>query len=57
MGLTIEQISNQSLIAKSDRNNQAQSKPNHYNALVEYRGLDGSGKSNLVKIQNQGGLR
>jgi hypothetical protein len=39
------------------RDNQAQSKPNHYNTLVEYRGLDGSGKSDLVKIQNQGGLR
>jgi hypothetical protein len=38
-----------------DHDNQAQSKPNHYNALVPYRGLNASGKSDLVKIQNQGG--
>ena len=38
------------------RDNQAQSKPNHYNALFAYRGLDASGKTDLVKIENQGGL-
>ncbi len=38
-----------------DNQAQAQSKPNHYNALVRYRGLDASGKSDLVKTQNQGG--
>jgi hypothetical protein len=38
-----------------DRDNQTQSKTNRYNALVAYRGLDASGKSDLVKIQNQGG--
>jgi len=31
---------------------------NHYNTLVDqYKGLDASGKSDLVKIENQGGLR